>query len=106
MSKEPVANLNLDYIEQKILIYLSKMQSLVQQKQISEDTRVHSSTLKTKLTNIQKLGYIVITQKGRANLIIITDEGTSALENWQKTTAGEKIIAEIEKELEKTFKLQ
>ena len=82
------------------------MHSLVQQKQISEDTRAHSSTLKTKLVNLQKLGYIVITQKGRANLIIITDEDTIALINWRKTVAGEKIIAEIEKELEKTFKPQ
>lgn len=104
MSKEPSANPNLDYIEQKILVYLSKMSDLVNQKQISKDTRVHSGTLKTKLSNLEKLGYIVITQKARANLIIITEAGTNVLENWRKTTAGEKIIANVERELEKTYK--
>lgn len=97
MSKPKLAT--VDYNEQLVLYYLSKKSDLANQKEIAGETGIYYTTLRGKLKTLEDRGFVFITRKGKEKVVVITEEGQVALTEWEATTAGKKILDDLEKEL-------
>ena len=53
---------------------------------------------------LEELRFIHITHRGKSKVVVATEEGVKAIEEWKKTIAGQKIIEDLEQELQKVEK--
>ncbi|MFQ5980101.1 MAG: hypothetical protein ACE5OZ_18360 [Candidatus Heimdallarchaeota archaeon] len=92
------------YNEQLVLYFLVKKSAVVNQKQIAQETGIYYTTMRRKLEILEELQLIHITHRGKSKVVVATDEGVNAIEEWKKEVAGQKIIEDLEQELQKVEK--
>jgi len=91
------------YYEQLVLYFLEKLHSsgkrFVNLQTIVTGTGLNYNSLRNKIDALVSLELAFSTKRGRERVVLITDKGKHAIDEWKKTSIGKELFDELDKKL-------